>query len=128
MTDETPGNFDAHQDRALPPETNLSDKDIESIAERVIEKMGSVPPYEHVNHHLWIRQRIKEEKTKSQSRRNVAEKVIGTIGAAGVMALLLWLGNAILDQLSTMAGNAPPIEPPPGAADNPPHPPKGPTE
>ena len=82
-------------------ESNVTDEELEYIADRVMEKVGSVPSEQHVNDHVWIKTKIQEELELRNSRKRVMEKIIGTVGAGAVLGLLGWFGHLILTQLET---------------------------
>lgn len=85
----------------------LTDADIDRIAERVIDKFGDrwTDREQHHQDHSWVKGKREGEVKISESKQRIIEKIVGTAGAVGIMGLLVWVGNAILDTLARAAAH-----------------------
>jgi len=91
-------------------EQELSDHDIDMIAERVIERIadrGWIDRETHYVDHQWVQAKRQGEDTTKDSRRRIIEQIVGTAGAAGLLGLLGWVGVQIIETIVQMADKLP---------------------
>lgn len=91
------------QGNQMTPMT-LTDADIDRIAERVIDRFGDrwIDRDQHHADHTWCKIKRENEQTLAESKRRILEKIVGTAGAVGILGLLAWVGNAVLDTLAEL--------------------------
>ena len=82
----------------------LNDADIERLADKLSEKMTyEIDPDRHYAEHEYIKKVIEKEQSLSASRRKVYEKILGSVGAVGILAVLGSMGKLFMDVLTTVA-------------------------
>ena len=83
-------------------DSHLSEQDIDKIADRVIEKFGSlwVDRDQHHEDHQWVHNKRESEISFNDSKRRIVEKIVGTAGAVGLMGLVGLVGKAIIDTIT----------------------------
>lgn len=82
----------------------LEDADIEKLASKLSEKMHKdIDPDRHYTEHEYLRGVIEKEHSLSASRRKVMEKIMGSVGAVGILAVLGAMGKYSLDIVMSLA-------------------------
>lgn len=82
----------------------LSAEEVERITTRLLEKLGVDDVSDLRASQLWVAEKMKREQEMANSTRRVTEKIVGTIGAAGVIAVVTWFGSVIIDQAAHLIG------------------------
>lgn len=81
---------------------NLSDEDVDIVVDALVDRLAGSKYVErdiHWDDHEWVKSERHKQAGSYTRREKIITQIVGALGAMGILAIVTWLGHAIITTL-----------------------------